>query len=1216
MKDPIPTWIQQRREALAAQAGPESASQRASAQQAAPQTWGLALSGGGIRSATFGFGLLVALARQQLLLKFDFLSTVSGGGFIGALVGRLFDRNGAGQGGARQVERALADADGRWFCWWLRANGNYLFARGARDIFVAAATMLRNLIALHIELALLAILLGTLLAGFDLLMWATLDQLWAPDPQQASQALQRAIRRIAHWLPSLWLLLLPLLALAGVLVCAYWALPPRWTRQQGVGAVVHWAAWLGVAAWLVGWQAWFVGVIGLSNTAWLALLGMAALWVLGIPVGWLLALHHRAGRPMPDHDAVLEDSRVALTLALGVATQAGCLVLGAGLLDRLAWWLGFQVQADVQVGAALLGLAALLRAVLGKLGSSSGAAPSWLGSRLLLIAHLTGLVVTAALAAWWMSLLYRQVHGAVFVPGADEMQFGAGVVRLLFYLLAVTLFLFLSGRDVEFVNLSSLHRFYRARLVRGWLGATNPARFRGASSALDLRPTHAPEDQVMRDVAEVAEGDDQALSGYAPQAQGGPVHLINVCLNQTTRRGAGPFNRDRKGLPLTVAGGNWMRVSDRPWCQVAGDALPSLGGWTAISGAAFSPGLGMMTRSGISALAMFAGVRLGYWWDAKAMQAKPEGERWFAKSRLLLQELMGRFEGDSGRYWYLSDGGHFDNTGAYALLRERTRLIVLADCGADPEYRFGDLENLVRRARVDLGAEIRFLRPDDTAAGATYRDFGSLGDLASPRSNACLALADVTYADGSKARLLLVKPNLFSGLPVDLVNFKAANPDFPQQSTSDQSFDEAQWESHFLLGRHIGKRLDPQVLQRLADAPKLPFIDDDGHLPGPAAADGQPTPGLRTRITATAVGASIGLGTVATLGISLWQGIDGWRSASAKAAEADDKALKELTDLWGKLKPAAAVSAAAPDPAAAGALAAALLRIGDTLCPNGFDRWFKTQDTGPTAKAVLDDTRNACVDLKHFGPTHVPVACTRLLALADRNHCLYPQDAVTQRDDPAYRSCPPRYWGRDYTLWPIDVVGNCPRVAAQSEWPAGAAITGAAAPPAASAAAERPAVAPATGSASATALADGGGPASRPTTRPAVPGADGLHRPLAACTGKRIYVQVYGLSRQADAMALRTALAGDGATVPAAEDVVARAALNRNATPTPVRADIVRWHTDADLACGEVLRGWLNSTLEGHWNGSLGASVAEPLAPHLPATPGVVEVWLTPAGKR
>ncbi|EGG14438.1 patatin family protein [Cavenderia fasciculata] len=45
---------------------------------------GLALSGGGIRSATFNLGLLQALAKHKFFRKVDYLSTVSGGGFIGS----------------------------------------------------------------------------------------------------------------------------------------------------------------------------------------------------------------------------------------------------------------------------------------------------------------------------------------------------------------------------------------------------------------------------------------------------------------------------------------------------------------------------------------------------------------------------------------------------------------------------------------------------------------------------------------------------------------------------------------------------------------------------------------------------------------------------------------------------------------------------------------------------------------------------------------------------------------------------------------------------------------------------------------------------------------------------------------------------------------------------------------------------------------------------
>lgn len=45
---------------------------------------GLAFSGGGIRSATFGLGVLEGLKKFGWLRKIDYLSTVSGGGYIGA----------------------------------------------------------------------------------------------------------------------------------------------------------------------------------------------------------------------------------------------------------------------------------------------------------------------------------------------------------------------------------------------------------------------------------------------------------------------------------------------------------------------------------------------------------------------------------------------------------------------------------------------------------------------------------------------------------------------------------------------------------------------------------------------------------------------------------------------------------------------------------------------------------------------------------------------------------------------------------------------------------------------------------------------------------------------------------------------------------------------------------------------------------------------------
>ncbi len=84
-------------------------------------TWGLALSGGGIRSATFCLGLVRGLARNRVLKEFDYLSTVSGGGYLGASLGRLYrEKDTAGQ-----VEENVARDDSMWL-WWLRNNGRYL----------------------------------------------------------------------------------------------------------------------------------------------------------------------------------------------------------------------------------------------------------------------------------------------------------------------------------------------------------------------------------------------------------------------------------------------------------------------------------------------------------------------------------------------------------------------------------------------------------------------------------------------------------------------------------------------------------------------------------------------------------------------------------------------------------------------------------------------------------------------------------------------------------------------------------------------------------------------------------------------------------------------------------------------------------------------------------------------------------------------------------
>jgi len=69
----------------------------------------LCLSGGGIRSAAFSLGVVQGLARCGLLDKFDFLSTVSGGGYLGSWLSTWVHRHPQGLPG---VVRELASRHG------------------------------------------------------------------------------------------------------------------------------------------------------------------------------------------------------------------------------------------------------------------------------------------------------------------------------------------------------------------------------------------------------------------------------------------------------------------------------------------------------------------------------------------------------------------------------------------------------------------------------------------------------------------------------------------------------------------------------------------------------------------------------------------------------------------------------------------------------------------------------------------------------------------------------------------------------------------------------------------------------------------------------------------------------------------------------------------------------------------------------------------------
>jgi hypothetical protein len=220
-------------------------------------------------------------------------------------------------------------------------------------------------------------------------------------------------------------------------------------------------------------------------------------------------------------------------------------------------------------------------------------------------------------------------------------------------------------------------------------------------------------------------------------------------------------------------------------------------GWAmSVSGAAVSPNAGYSTMPGLALLMTLFNLRLGIWSGNPGSAGRETWQQRGPRSGLrpLLSEALARTN-DRSEYVYLSDGGHFDNLGLYEMLRRRCRFIVVSDATSDPTYVYADLGSVMRKAAIDFGIRITFQhldmgRPDKTVVRGAYS-----------------ALAVIEYPEkksGGRRQcgyLLYLKPYC-GGLdePADVRAYRHANPAFPHDTTFDQFFGEAQFESYRALG--------------------------------------------------------------------------------------------------------------------------------------------------------------------------------------------------------------------------------------------------------------------------------------------------------------------------------------------------------------------------------------------------------------------------------
>jgi hypothetical protein len=436
----------------------------------------------------------------------------------------------------------------------------------------------------------------------------------------------------------------------------------------------------------------------------------------------------------------------------------------------------------------------------------------------------------------------------------------------------------LFGQTWTFVNGSSHQSLYSSRLTRAYLGASNPNRFGDGSVTtvlpgdnIDLASYWPPPAEKGTPLHLINVTINETIDGRS-QVQQQDRKGIGMALGP---RGLSvgvehhlvlPFGDDRKtepaGTPVDIYPKEGFQVFEYPRLEngqgkpvFTGEMLP-LGSWVGISGAAFSTGTGARTSLGLSLLAGMGNVRLGRWWDSGVVRSRSAQDkagtgsggnppqrsrrklglriedflaRLFPVQVYLLDEFLARFPGTARRHWYLSDGGHFENLGGYELVRRRLEMIVIVDAEQDTEYAFEGLSNLIRKARLDFGAEIEFLTAaelDDEVDESVRSHLGTLdqlrrgtwkdGTLAEADvtgfSLVHAALARITYSSSAPgeplvSRLLYIKPTLTGDEPADILEYHKAHPAFPHEPTSDQFFDEAQWESYRRLGEHIAEKL-------------------------------------------------------------------------------------------------------------------------------------------------------------------------------------------------------------------------------------------------------------------------------------------------------------------------------------------------------------------------------------------------------------------------
>ncbi|MBM4781642.1 MAG: hypothetical protein GQE15_28530 [Archangiaceae bacterium] len=290
-----------------------------------------------------------------------------------------------------------------------------------------------------------------------------------------------------------------------------------------------------------------------------------------------------------------------------------------------------------------------------------------------------------------------------------------------------------------------------------------------------------------------------------PEPEQRPTPIINMAVNAPGERyKVAHFEAD----PSFVGGPS---VGYAPQGATGAPRLSLLDAIT-VSSAALNSQAGRYVSSWLRPVLSILSLKLGRWLPHPST-TKPLPA---LSLHYMNRELIGwNSLGDA--HLFLSDGGHFENLGAYALLLRGVSTIVMVDAAADPKYEFSDLSRFIELARyrgyrfegLDLSQfvpkehEARGLRLPDTVVGVGALVLESAAKMTRDRNRQ----RDLPR----KVTVIYAKLGLVEALSPTTYAYARQNADFPQQATSDQFFDEAQFEAYHEIGTNLGKAIDARL---------------------------------------------------------------------------------------------------------------------------------------------------------------------------------------------------------------------------------------------------------------------------------------------------------------------------------------------------------------------------------------------------------------------